>query len=82
MGFIDSFKQGMSEPSGPHAYQVAGVRAKCPHCGAEKFEEGSALLNTAGMTFFGLDFANREAWLLICANCGRVQWFLQEPVSA
>ena len=82
MGFIEGFKQGMSEPSGPHAYQVAGVRVKCPICGGEKFEEGSALLNTPGMTFFGLDFANRQAWLLICANCGHVEWFSKEPASA
>lgn len=81
-GFVESFKQGMSEPSGPHAYTVAGVRVRCPHCGKEKFEDGSALLNTPGLTFFGLDFANREAYLLICAACGRVQWFLQEPTSA
>jgi len=80
-GFIESFKEGMAEPSGPHGYQVAGVRATCPHCGNQTFEDGGALLNTPGLTFFGLDFANREAYLLICERCGCVQWFLKEPVS-
>ncbi|HSK46666.1 MAG TPA: DNA-binding protein [Coriobacteriia bacterium] len=78
-GFIDGFKQGLSEPTGPGCFQVAGVQVKCSHCGGEKFDEGSALLNTPGLTFFNLDWANRDAFLLVCDRCGKIEWFMQEP---
>lgn len=79
-GFIESFKAGLSEPSGPGPYKVAGLAVTCPHCGGRAFDEGSALLNTAGLTFLNLDFVNREAFLLECAKCGRIEWFMREPV--
>ena len=60
-------------------YSVAGKRVKCPHCGNETFGPGSALLNTRGLTFFNLDWANRAAHLLICQTCGKVEWFLEPP---
>jgi len=81
-GFIQGFKEGLAEPSGPGSFKVAGVIVTCPHCGGRAFEEGGALLNTAGLTFFNLDFVNREAFLLECAKCGRIEWFMQEPVRA
>jgi len=28
------------------------------------------------MTFFGLDWANKEATNYICENCGYVMWFM------
>ncbi len=40
---------------------------------------GNVQLNTAGMTFLDLDWANRSATTLTCAECGRLQWFLQRP---
>lgn len=78
-GFMESFREGLSEPSGPGAYAVAGKRVVCPHCAGDRFEEGDALLNTAGLTFFGLDWANREAHLLLCVRCSRIEWFGTEP---
>jgi predicted nucleic-acid-binding Zn-ribbon protein len=77
-GFIENFKRGL-EGDDSKQFAVADVQAKCPHCGGVEFDEGYAMLNTAGLTFLGLDWANREANLLICTNCGRVEWFLQEP---
>ena len=35
------------------------------------------LLNTVLMTFIGLDYANRQATILRCARCGRIEWFGQ-----
>ena len=37
-------------------------------------------LNTSMMTFFGLDWLNREATCLVCGSCGYVHWFLLPPV--
>lgn len=67
--------------SGPSTdrYEVAGRAVRCPHCGGEEFIEGRAQLNTAGLTFFKLDWANRSAATLACVGCGRVEWFLADP---
>lgn len=49
----------------------------CVHCGHDRFEEGRALLNTRGLSFFDLDWLNRGATTLTCTACGYVHWFVQ-----
>jgi predicted nucleic-acid-binding Zn-ribbon protein len=78
MGIIDSFNQGFSGDE-TQRYSVAGLPVTCSHCGGEDFDEGSSQLNTAGMTFLNLDWANQSATVLTCKRCGHVDWFLQEP---
>jgi uncharacterized protein len=81
-GFLGRLKAGLAEAAeafGPGSYQIEGRRVVCPHCGGEEFAEGSAQLNTAGMTFVGLDWANRSAHTLMCAQCSRIEWFGQAP---
>ena len=58
---------------------MAGVQVRCPHCGGEDFDLGSAMLNTVGLTFLELDWANRSGNLLICVKCSHIEWFLEEP---
>ncbi|RPI04134.1 MAG: DNA-binding protein [Ignavibacteriae bacterium] len=65
--------------TGAHSYRIQGKSIVCPHCGSDRFEQGSALLNTAGMTFLNLDWANRQATILNCTVCSHVQWFLRPP---
>ena len=60
-------------------YRIGGKSIICPQCGQNKFDEGTALLNTPGMTFFGLDWANRTTTILACRGCGRIEWFLRQP---
>lgn len=79
MGFVEGFKKGYSGDDSGEAFAVAGRPVVCPHCGAGDFDEGRAMLNTLGLTLFGLDWANREAHLLICTRCSSIQWFLDEP---
>jgi hypothetical protein len=45
----------------------------------ERFIEGRVQLNTAGLTFLNLDWANRPAATLACVDCGRLEWFLADP---
>ena len=52
---------------------------RCPHCGERKFAPGSALLNTRALSLFNLDWADQSASFLVCAECGRLEWFAQEP---
>ena len=60
-------------------YSVNGVNVKCTHCGDQHFDTGEAQLNTAGLTFINLDWANRSASVLICKKCSFIMWFLKEP---
>ena len=73
-----SFQSMGEQPSGER-YSVAGKSVTCAHCGRDLFIEGRALLNTAGMSFMNLDWANRSAATLACTNCGRIEWFLADP---
>lgn len=77
-GFIENFKRGLAGDD-THRYQVAGVGARCSHCGGEDFERGTALLNSALMTLLGIDWADKRAYLLICQKCGHIDWFKNEP---
>lgn len=77
MGFVSEFKKGLKgEPAGER-YEIAGKPVACSHCGGDRFFRRPAQLNTAGATFFGLDFANKTAYAYICAECGRVEWFAE-----
>ncbi len=78
MGFIEEFKRAYAGDETQH-YSVAGKQVICLHCGGEDFDRGRALLNTTGLTFLNLDWANREANLLICTTCSEIRWFLEEP---
>ena len=80
--YLNALKAGVAgfkDATGPGGYEVAGRPVRCPHCSHEKFVSGRALLNTAGRTFFNLDWADPSATTLICAECGRIEWFAQEP---
>ena len=69
----------MGEAPDGERYVVAGKPATCGHCGRDRFVEGRAQLNTAGLTFMNLDWANRSAATLTCTSCGRIEWFLSDP---
>lgn len=80
--FFSALAAGAREmAAGPtgERFEVAGKAVRCTHCGGEHFVEGRAQLNTAGLSFFGLDWANRSAATLACVGCGRIEWFLADP---
>jgi predicted nucleic-acid-binding Zn-ribbon protein len=82
MGFFGGSKPLFDSTKVEHftnTYQVEGKLIVCPHCGNKQFDQGTALLNTPGMTFFGLDWANRTATILGCKQCGRIEWYLRQP---
>lgn len=64
---------------GPRRFTIQDKVVICPHCGHDEFAEGDAQLNTSGMTFLGLDWANKSAYTLMCSECGRIEWFGQRP---
>jgi predicted RNA-binding Zn-ribbon protein involved in translation (DUF1610 family) len=54
---------------------IAGHKLICPVCGGAGFFYRQTLLNTAGMTFMKLDWANTAADNYYCAECGYMFWF-------
>ena len=83
--FFTAVKHGFTSmgeaPSGDR-FTVAGKAVSCGHCAHDRFVEGRAQLNTAGLTFFNLDWANRTAATLACTACGHIEWFLADPEEA
>ena len=74
MGFMSSFKRAAYDE--PQVFTVAGKTVTCSHCGGTDFEEGSAQLNTAGLSFLDLDWLNKSATIYKCAACGHIEWFV------
>jgi predicted nucleic-acid-binding Zn-ribbon protein len=62
-------------------YEIKGHKLSCPICGNTLFYARKTLLNTRGATFFGLDWANKNADNYICENCGHILWFSEEAFS-
>jgi predicted nucleic-acid-binding Zn-ribbon protein len=80
--FFTAIKRGvqaMGEAPAGERYIVAGIIVNCGHCASDQFVEGRAQLNSAGMTFLNLDWANRSAATLTCTACGHMEWFLTDP---
>ena len=63
----------------PAKYFAGGKQIVCEHCDHDQFDEGKAQLNTVGMTFLGMDWANKTATTLMCDACGRIHWYGVPP---
>ena len=82
--FFEALKagvKGFKEGSQPGGYSVAGKPVRCPHCGATKFASSTAMLNTRVRSAFNVDWADPSATVLVCAECGRIEWFAGEPTE-
>lgn len=79
---LRAFGRGVAAHLAPGRYTAAGKAVVCPHCGDDSFEAWTAVVNTRGLTFFGLDWLDEGATVLACARCGLVQWFRTPPVRA
>jgi hypothetical protein len=65
----------------PGQYALAGKVITCPHCGRDVFEKREAQLNTALRTFFNMDWLDESATVLVCVECGQIQWFGKSPTK-
>lgn len=54
---------------------IKGHELVCPVCGSTDFWERKTKLNTTGMTFLGLDWANADAINYVCDHCSYMFWF-------
>ena len=51
-------------------FEIGGRHLKCTWCDGVSFEMRRGVLDTRGMTFFGMSWANRGSTEYICRNCG------------
>ena len=82
MGIFSRLGKGFKEAGksfGEGKFVAGGNPVACAVCEAEIFERGRAQLNTSGLTFLNLDWANKTASTLVCTNCGYVLWFVKRP---
>jgi predicted nucleic-acid-binding Zn-ribbon protein len=52
----------------------------CLVCGADEFLEREVKLNTSGMEFLDLAWANQSALGLVCTGCGYLHEFVGDTV--
>lgn len=57
---------------------IKGNLLECSVCKNDTFWERETLMNTPGLTFLGVEWANKRAQNYICDNCGFVHWFLHK----
>lgn len=60
-------------------YSMGNVPISCPCCRHDSFRKDYRQLNSRGATFFGIDWANRNAVILVCEQCSYISWFMDEP---
>jgi|GEM_PF-650217 len=58
-------------------HSVKGHPLTCPICGNTTFWTRKTLMNTAGMTLAGIEWANKSAINYVCDQCGHILWFLE-----
>lgn len=79
---------GLGEPAkplGPRGGEYSEVwigerRLTCVVCGGDSFAYRQVLLNTQGMTYFGLDWLNKAAVGVVCRACGYVHEFINDSL--
>ncbi|GHF78252.1 hypothetical protein ACFFSH_36720 [Streptomyces filamentosus] len=65
----------------PVRARIGKREIRCLTCGGDVFREREVKLNSTGMEFFNLAWANESATGLICWSCGYVQLFVNGGIS-
>lgn len=55
-----------------------GIKLECAICKNTEFWTRQTLMNTVGLSFFNLDWANKSATNYVCNKCGYVHWFMEK----
>ncbi|WEK55812.1 MAG: hypothetical protein P0Y55_07135 [Candidatus Cohnella colombiensis] len=62
-------------------YHAGGAVVSCPCCHNDTFDKDYRQLNTSGLSFLGLDWANKNATILVCQRCTHISWFMKDPFT-
>ena len=60
------------------SFRAGGKQVECPHCENILFHKRKASLNTAFSSLTNTEWADRQACVLVCANCSRIEWFYDD----
>jgi predicted nucleic-acid-binding Zn-ribbon protein len=60
---------------------IDGHPLRCPVCAQDRFWKRQTLMNTRGLTFLGVEWANKQAVNFVCDSCGYVMWFLRNDAE-
>ena len=74
---VESIKDDFFRPG---TYSVGDRPVSCPHCDKGTFGKGSYPLHKLGNRFVPFDSLFKSAYTLLCMECGRLEWFVQEPI--
>ncbi|MGW7077737.1 hypothetical protein ACWGH2_23540 [Streptomyces sp. NPDC054871] len=66
--------------SKPRRAAIGAMWINCQVCGGDLFREREVKLNSSGMEFMNLAWANESATGLICWQCGYVQLFVNQEL--
>ncbi len=64
-----------SEKKEPQTVNIMGHPLKCSVCSNEYFHLRYIQLNTSWMSFFNLDWLNKNATCFVCSECTQIIWF-------
>lgn len=68
------------KPRAVHA-SVEDREIRCLVCGGDRFLQRTVKLNTSGMEFLDLGWANQSSLGLICISCGYLHEFVGDYVT-
>lgn len=68
----------MSQDNEPQTFEIKGRTLRCVVCSNQTFWMQTAMLNKSTSTFFGFDWADKNATCLICSECTYIHWFFGE----
>ncbi len=72
---------GLFRKAVPRLATVHNRPLRCLVCGCGEFWDREVKLNSSGMEFLNLAWANQSALGLLCANCGYVHEFVGNAVQ-
>ena len=72
---------GLFRKEKPVTAMLGDKALHCVVCGSTQFWDREIKLNTTGMEFLGMEWANSSALGLVCASCGYVHEFVGDAVQ-
>ena len=70
--------KGFVAPPKAESFRVGGKLVECAHCENVLFHKRKASLNTALSSLTSSEWLDRQASVLVCANCSRIEWFYDD----
>jgi predicted nucleic-acid-binding Zn-ribbon protein len=67
---------GLFKKAEPQQVLILESPLRCQICQHDRFFQREGKIQTTGMTLFDLDWLNKSANCVVCAQCGYVHWFL------